>query len=485
MTLFWELLLLESLRSSAGQLEDASRLRLQRSAGSTRSRADGDLCTSPGALVMDREVHKRSCVSRYNTAWDKDPDLMSQLWTHTDFHAGSLHLDRYYQCVDRWPWTVVELAFSLQRYVSDLVACSHLAEKASQLGTEARQALDRPGQLLLCVPGECTAEDIADFIFPFWMGATFSSKPTELFLDLPAPLLGHHLSVDEYDPHIHRLEVQQLALLESSDESWLVEHGKDTPGDCDRFLMQVDKSTCKAYAVRDGYKVFGWIETGSICCFKRSSKEELSSSQKIDNPHVTLHIASEGEKQPDDPAGDSLRLAVCIKGETRTFSKEAVHQSIKRHGVESLGAAEVRIFYVLNLTSTHCHHCETQLTARDTFGDLSVAFEVLPPTGMLLEAGATWEAAPPCSNADRHPDQVCSPAAHAMRALCWEHISTQERLEGRPFDWILSLRPDYQFLHPIGPLRSFDPAKIHTIYAGYADPDGLFGLVPRTHAEAY
>ncbi|CAE7157670.1 unnamed protein product, partial [Symbiodinium necroappetens] len=168
-----------------------------------------------------------------------------------------------------------------------------------------------------------------------------------------------------------------------------------------------------------------------------------------------------------------LRAAVCVAGLARSFHLPRVHESIA-NATRSL-KAETQIFYVLDLQGRSLEEFDRGFTA-------------LPPDGMVLydEVRGTGLRLPQCHWATPF---------HAHKQFekfrsCFHLIRAAEKAQRRRFDWVLRLRPDFEWLAPIGNLRGFSTKKVHIVLHwstpwSFFDTTDFFALVPREHFWAY
>ena len=176
-----------------------------------------------------------------------------------------------------------------------------------------------------------------------------------------------------------------------------------------------------------------------------------------------------------EPSGDTprLRAAVCIAGLARSFHLPRVFESLAM-ATRSL-KAETQLFYVLDL----------QGRPYEEFND---AFAALPPDGMVLydESRGTGLRLPQCQWAT--PGHVHK-LFEKLRS-CFHLITAAEQEQHERFDWIVRLRPDFEWLAPIGNLREFDAEQLHIVRHWsspwkFYDTTDFFALVPRPHLWAY
>ena len=168
-----------------------------------------------------------------------------------------------------------------------------------------------------------------------------------------------------------------------------------------------------------------------------------------------------------------LRAAVCIAGLARSFHLARVYKSIA-DAIRSL-KVETQIFYVLDLQGRPIE-------------DFDEAWKALPPDGMVLydEQRGTGARLPKCHWAT--PNHV-NKMFEKFRS-CLHLITAAEKSQRQRFDWAVRLRPDFEWLAPIGNLRTYDAQKVHIVRHWsspwkYYDTTDFFALVPRLHLWAY
>ncbi|CAE6947437.1 unnamed protein product [Symbiodinium sp. CCMP2592] len=168
-----------------------------------------------------------------------------------------------------------------------------------------------------------------------------------------------------------------------------------------------------------------------------------------------------------------LRAAVCVAGLARSFHLPQVHESIA-NATRSL-KAETQIFYVLDLQGRPLEEFDQGFTA-------------LPPDGMVLydEVRGTGLRMPQCHWAAAKYAHKQFEKFHS----CQHIITAAEKAQRRRFDWVLRLRPDFEWLAPIGNLREFTTEKVHIVLHWihpnkFHDTTDYFALVPRKYMKAY
>ena len=176
-----------------------------------------------------------------------------------------------------------------------------------------------------------------------------------------------------------------------------------------------------------------------------------------------------------EPSGDTprLRAAVCIAGLARSFHLPRVFESLAM-ATQSL-KAETQLFYVLDLQGR-------------PYEEFSDAFAALPPDGMVLydESRGTGLRLPQCQWATPGHVHKMFEKLHS----CFHLITAAEQAQHKRFDWIVRLRPDFEWLAPIGNLREFDAKKLHIVLHWilpdkFYDTTDFFALVPRRQFRAY
>ena len=72
---------------------------------------------------------------------------------------------------------------------------------------------------------------------------------------------------------------------------------------------------------------------------------------------------------------------------------------------------------------------------------------------------------------------------------CLHMITEAEKSQRIRFDWILRLRPDMEWLAPIGNLRNFDTSSVYVLrrktFPHPSDTSDIFALMPRLHMHTY
>ena len=166
------------------------------------------------------------------------------------------------------------------------------------------------------------------------------------------------------------------------------------------------------------------------------------------------------------PSQRKPRAAVCVAGLARSFHLPRVHESIA-NATRSLDA-ETQIFYVLDLQGRRIE-------------DFDAAWAALPPDGMVLydERRGTGPRLPKCRWAT--PSYVHK-QFEKLRG-CLHLITAAEKSQQKRFDWAVRLRPDFEWLAPIGSLRTFDAEKVHIVRHfsspwKFYDTTDFFALVP-------
>lgn len=167
-----------------------------------------------------------------------------------------------------------------------------------------------------------------------------------------------------------------------------------------------------------------------------------------------------------------LSAAVCIVGMARTLSFPDVYQSIVENATGSALGADASVFFVLDLEDR-------------SIADFNNVFRAIPPAAVAVINGTSWGQLPACKSFDR-----CGPACvqqfHKL-LTCLHLVKATEATRGQQFDWMIRLRPDAQWLAPVGDLDRLDTNGVHVVVrqSGIKDPEDNFALVPRQYADAY
>uniref|UniRef100_A0A7R9ZVM6 Uncharacterized protein n=1 Tax=Pyrodinium bahamense TaxID=73915 RepID=A0A7R9ZVM6_9DINO len=170
-------------------------------------------------------------------------------------------------------------------------------------------------------------------------------------------------------------------------------------------------------------------------------------------------------------------------GSARSLHLPQVHQSIRRQIVDSVRAGYLRVFFVLNLTASSCTYCEDSLQQQH---DLERLLPAIQAIGADKVASLTFE--PECcwpklkdnlSYSDCFADNWACPPQWRSREICDENVREYERIFGVSFDWILQIRPDQQWLFPLGDLRRFQPNLLYMGWYSFTELSDHYSLVPR------
>ena len=168
-----------------------------------------------------------------------------------------------------------------------------------------------------------------------------------------------------------------------------------------------------------------------------------------------------------------LRAAVCIAGLARSLSMPRVYNSIAANVTRTLGA-ETQTFYVLDLQGRPLH-------------DFGAAWRAVPPDHFAFydEPRGTWSNLPKCYWAPADNSHKLFAKFHT----CLHMITEAEIAQRIQFDWVLRLRPDMEWLAPIGNLRNFEASSVYILrrksYPNPSDTTDVFALVPRKHLYSY
>ena len=188
---------------------------------------------------------------------------------------------------------------------------------------------------------------------------------------------------------------------------------------------------------------------------------------------LLLSLKSRAVEHEQQQLRPRLRAAVCIAGLARSFHLARVYKSIA-DAIRSL-KVETQIFYVLDLQGRPIE-------------DFDEAWKALPPDGMVLydEQRGTGARLPKCHWAT--PNHV-NKMFEKFRS-CLHLITAAEKSQRQRFDWAVRLRPDFEWLAPIGNLRTYDAQKVHIVrhwihLDRFYDTTDFFALVPRKYVRAY
>eukprot|EP00439_Symbiodinium_sp_Y106_P040594 s274_g4.t8 len=182
--------------------------------------------------------------------------------------------------------------------------------------------------------------------------------------------------------------------------------------------------------------------------------------------------------------------AACIVGHLRTLGNPLVYQNLRQNALDSLHFSELRTILVTefgnsvpeNVSASLAEELRSKNPTR-SWREVAHALEAIAPD-VILNVAVAEEGDPPdrkCS--DTYP-RSCN-AQWKRLELCMAQVLTMEQQRGKPFDWVIRLRPDMHFSVPLGDIRIYDPDHVHLPVGSWTDPHDTFALLPRRFAPIY
>lgn len=186
-------------------------------------------------------------------------------------------------------------------------------------------------------------------------------------------------------------------------------------------------------------------------------------------------------------------VAICITGGVRTFTMPEVYESLKENVVNSLGGSITKLFFVINLTSTSSHNCESRnhssFVFQASYKDLIPAFDALGQNLIAcieVEPDCCW---PKLGNglqySDCFFDGITAPPIWRAKQACATKVIQYEQTYDMKFDWVMFVRPDLTWYFPIGDIRHFEHGHVYMGVHSLTDLDPRWALLPRELTSIY
>ena len=198
-----------------------------------------------------------------------------------------------------------------------------------------------------------------------------------------------------------------------------------------------------------------------------------------------------GSRAPQPQVGSqSARVAICLSGTPRTFTRPHVFHSFTEKFLGGLGDAMVDVFAVMQLEDAPSKEQRQYVSSTQVnviADDISRAISPLSPSAIVLESQEDSNALvnKRCNVTKgfmsmSDSNLVRSIAQPANWESCWREITRAEANSIAQYDWVIRSRFDVWWFAAHPPLAIFDRDRV-TIHKFKED---WHTVMPRAHAEA-